>query len=344
MRIAIVNDQPLAVEVMRRTLGRAPEHSIAWVARDGAEAVRQCAADTPDLVLMDLFMPVMDGVEATRRIMRQSPCAILVVTGNVSDSVSKVFEAMGAGALDAISTPIVDEGESAPSPLLKKIRLMQKLIAPGSVGTAAAAAKLVPGAGRGPLIAIGASTGGPAVLTTLLSALPGDFAAAVIVVQHVDVQFAGEMARWLGQSSRIPVRVARPGDVPTPGEALLAATNDHLALTARRQLEYRPEPVDYPYRPSVNVFFDSLVRFWPQPGLAILLTGMGNDGASGLLKLREAGWRTIAQDRESCAVYGMPKAAHELGAAGQILAPVRIGQAMLEMAAPPRRPAGGPGS
>ena len=337
MRIAIVNDQPLAVEMMKRTLARVPAYSIAWIARDGIEAVRQCARDTPDLVLMDLFMPVLDGVEATRRIMQATPCAILIVTANVAESVSKVFAAMGAGALDAVSTPILDESETAPSPLLVKINMIQRLIAPRqprSPGTLAAQPAAAPL--REPLIVIGASTGGPAVLQTLLAALPRDFAAALVIVQHVDVQFAGELARWLGQSSQLPVNVARPGDRPQPAQVLVAATNDHLVLTARRQLDYQPEPVDYPYRPSVNVFFDSVARYWPQPGLGILLTGMGRDGAAGLLNLREAGWQTIAQDRDSCAVYGMPRAAYELGAAQKILPPDRISEAILGMAPAPR--------
>ncbi len=339
MRIAIVNDQPLAVEVLRRTLARVPAHSIAWVAHNGSEAVRQCAADTPDLILMDLFMPVMDGVVATRRIMRESPCAILIVTANVTESVSKVFEAMGAGALDAISTPILDESEAANSPLLDKIGMLQRLMAPRAAAPAVTPAPPAGGAQK-PLIAIGASTGGPAVLMTMLAMLPRDYAAAVVVVQHVDVQFAEELAHWLGQSSQIPIRVARPGDRPQPGQVLVAATNDHLVMTRQRQLDYQCEPADYPYRPSVNVFFDTLARYWPEPGMAILLTGMGRDGAAGLLRLREAGWQTLAQDQASCAVYGMPKAAKELEAAQKILSPVKLGQAMVDLALAPAQPGG----
>lgn len=341
MRIAIVNDQPLAVEMLRRTLARASAYAIAWEARNGAEAVRQCAADPPDLVLMDLFMPVMDGVEATRRIMRDSPCAILVVTANVTESVSKVFEAMGAGALDAVSTPILDEGDGQRSPLLDKIAMIQKLLKPRLPPSPPTEPEAGPTALPGLLVAIGASTGGPAVLMTLLAGLPRDFPAALVIVQHVDVLFAAELARWLDQSSRIPVGIARQGDRPLAGRVYVAATNDHLVVNARRQFAYQREPADYPYRPSVNVFFGSLSRHWPRPGLGILLTGMGRDGATGLLDLREAGWRTIAQDRDSCAVYGMPRAAQELGAAGKILAPGEILREIIATASLPAASLGG---
>ncbi len=313
MRIAIVNDLAIAVEILRRTLTRAPGHQLAWTAHNGQEAVRLCALDRPDLILMDLFMPVMDGVEATRRIMRESPCAILVVTADVTDSVSKVFEAMGAGALDAVNTPIQGEGDTAASPLLAKIETIHKLIAPHPTPTASGGRAET---GNGiPLVVIGASTGGPAVLAALLAPLPRDFPAAVLVVQHVDVQFAGGLADWLGQSCSLEVRTAREGDRPRAGCVLLAATNDHMILTSTRRLAYTPEPSDYPYRPSANVFFESVAKYWHSPGVAALLTGMGRDGAAGLLTLRRAGWRTFSQNRESCAVYGMPKAAEELGAA-----------------------------
>src|SRR6266403_2896577 len=136
MRIALVNDMLLALEAMRRVIASSPAHQVAWIARDGAEAVQRCADDTPDLILMDLIMPTMDGVEATRRIMASTPCAIVVVTANVSDNTSKVFEAMGAGALDAVNTPVLaspGNGDGATA-LLAKIETIRKLIGLGGVG------------------------------------------------------------------------------------------------------------------------------------------------------------------------------------------------------------------
>jgi two-component system response regulator WspF len=140
-----------------------------------------------------------------------------------------------------------------------------------------------------------------------------------MVVQHIAVEFAPSLARWLHGRSALPVRPVVPGDTPQAGTVLVAATDDHLTLQPDGRLAYIREPADHPYRPSVDVFFDSLARHWPHPGIALLLTGMGSDGAPGLLRLRQAGWMTLAQDQASCVVYGMPKAAAELNAACQIL-------------------------
>jgi two-component system response regulator WspF len=323
MKIGIVNDMPLAVEALQRALALKPEYRVIWVARNGMEAVELCAKTTPDLLLMDLIMPLLDGVEATRRIMAQTPCAILIVTASVGSNASRTFDAMGYGALDAVDTPSLGMGDAREraAPLLAKIDTLRKLILDKNSSHAnlarSDARTLALHGDR--LVAIGASAGGPAALTTVLRGLPADFPAAVVVIQHVDENFAAGMAEWLGQSSALPVRVAREGDWPEPGVVLLAGTNDHLALKAPDRLGYTPKPVDYVYRPSVDVFFQSACRFWPGTVVGVLLTGMGRDGALGLKALRNKGHYTIAQDQASCAVYGMPKAAALLGAAVDIL-------------------------
>lgn len=322
MKIGIVNDLPMAVEALQRALALKPGHQVIWVARNGAEAVDLCARATPDLVLMDLIMPVMDGVEATRRIMAQSPCAILIVTASVGANASRTFDAMGHGALDAVDTPALGIGNASESaaPLLAKIDTLRKLILDKNehAGMARAGNRTLPLPGER-LVAIGASAGGPAALMTLLRGLPADFPAAIVVIQHVDEHFAAGMAEWLGQSSALPVRVAREGERPEPGVVLLAGTNDHLTLKASDRLGYTPKPVDYAYRPSVDVFFQSACHFWHGTIVGVLLTGMGRDGALGLKALRNHGHYTIAQDQASSAVYGMPKAAAFLDAAVDIL-------------------------
>ena len=300
MRVAIVNDMRMAAEALRRVVCSEVDHEVTWIAFDGSEAVAKCAEDVPDVVLMDLIMPVMDGVEATRRIMRESPCAILVVTATVKGNASKVFAAMGHGALDAVATPVMGpEGQiEGGAELLAKIatlgRLLGKDSSPKNSQRGKGALPVVSNAAF-PLVAMGASTGGPAALARVLSLLPVDFGAAVVIVQHVDVQFAGSLADWLNAQSLVTVRVATEGCRPEVGTVLLAATNDHLTLTAGGFLRYTPIPRESAYRPSVDVFFQSAADHWKGKVVGVLLTGMGRDGAEGLLTLRRRGEHTHRQ-------------------------------------------------
>ena len=332
MRIGIVNDMPLAVEALRRVLARAPEHQVVWVAGSGSEAVRRCREDTPDLLLMDLLMPEMDGVEATRQIMAHTPCAILIVTSDVERNVSRVFEAMGHGALDVVATPVLGRAQlSDATALLRKIRNLGLLLEQKTPREAPEPVQCDRNSCRQPLVAIGASAGGPAALVELLKQLPPGFPAAVVLVQHVDESFATGMAQWLASESRMPVRLARIGDVPQPGTVLLAGSNDHLILQSNGELTYSAEPSAHIYRPSVDVFFDSVVANWKGNSVGVLLTGMGRDGAQGLLSMRRRGFVTIAQDQASCAVYGMPKAAAQLEAASEILPLADIGRRLVTL-------------
>lgn len=320
MNIGIVNDLPLAVEAMRRVIALRPEHRILWVASDGTQAVDLCAVQPPDILLMDLVMPKLDGVEATRRIMSSGArCAILVVTSSVGANAWRVYEAMGAGALDAVDTPSLSEGllGDASSPLLAKIDQIGRLLEkdrPGRGGSSPADSSR-----DVPLVAIGASAGGPSALATILRGLPGDFGAAVVIVQHIDRAFAEGMAQWLDSQAPLPVRIAHGNERPQPGTVLLAATNDHLRLTRTGLLDYTREPADTPYRPSVDVFFSSAAEHWRGDVIGVLLTGMGRDGAVGLRAIKLNNHHTIAQDEATSAVYGMPKAAAALGAARVIL-------------------------
>ncbi|MCC6428453.1 MAG: chemotaxis-specific protein-glutamate methyltransferase CheB [Phycisphaerales bacterium] len=329
MRIAIVNDLRLAVESLRRSVALIPGASIAWIAEDGERAVAMCAADRPDLILMDMLMPVMDGVEATRRIMRSTPCPILVVTATVEGNASKVFEALGAGALDAVATPGLspDGGVVNAEALIRKARAIALLV--GSPSPKPVHAIHVPASGGRkhlqPLVAIGASTGGPQALATVLSALPTPLPWPVVVVQHIDASFAHGLSDWLASETGHRVKAIADLESPSPGVILLAKTDDHVIVDSGGLLRYVEQPRDVVYRPSVDVFFESLADVNAAPGAAILLTGMGRDGAAGMARLRASGWITIAQDKSSSVVWGMPGAAVELGAAMKTLTVQAIG-------------------
>ncbi len=333
MRIAIVN--PLMVKSLRETVLSVPGYDIAWVARTGAEAVKKCASDPPDLILMDPNLPVMDGVEATRQIMLNSPCSILMVTDTINTQTAKVFEAMGHGALDVVNAPMAGNAtqiQESRRALLKKIRTLAKLHALSSTPRQKPSNEpLVIPSQAPPLVVIGSSAGGPKTLAVVLSALPTTCAAACVIVQHVDQEFSGGLAAWLDAQTPLPVRLAVGGAQLRPGSVYVAGTNDHLVVTRSLTFAYTPEPRLMPYRPSVDVLFKSVAKHWPQKGSAVLLTGMGRDGAEGLAVLRQAGWHTIAQDQTTSVVYGMPKAAKELGAAIEILPLERIAPRLVEL-------------
>jgi two-component system response regulator WspF len=286
---------------------------------------------------MDLIMPVMDGVEATRRIMAATPCAILVVTADVTRNTSKVFAAMGAGALDVVSTPTLSSAtrEASARALLGKIRLIAQLgVSYAPVSRTVSRSDAAPAVA---LIAIGASAGGPPAVAHVLRDLPATLPAAVVVVQHVDAEFVSSMAEWFDSQCELTVRVASHDLEPLPGCVYLAAGDTHLVVAPNGRLGHQLEPLDVPYRPSADVLFSSIAKNWRGAAVGVVLSGMGRDGAVGLHELRESGARTIAQDKATSAVYGMPRAAAELKAATDVVPLARIGPLICELLEPARR-------
>jgi len=334
MKIGIVNDSIMAAEILRRIVLSAAGLDLLWIAKNGAEAVKLCQDQQPDLILMDLIMPVMNGVEATRLIMKNSPCAILIVTASVTGNSSLVFEAMGGGALDVVNTPILGDNstDTAGEDLLHKIKIISCLIGcplptkPKQHDPSPSPLKPAP-----PLVVIGASTGGPQALTTILSTFPSNFKAPIIVIQHMDKKFTPGLASWLNQQIDLPVKLINEGDRPESGVVLLPNTNVHLQMSKNCRLSYSIEPEDNYYHPSVDVFLHTVALHWSGKVIAALLTGMGRDGAQGLLNIRNRGGHTIAQDKESSIVYGMPKAAREIDAATEILPLTKIGPRIINL-------------
>ena len=334
LKVGIVNDMKLATAVLRKVVTADPALSVCWTAADGLEAVAQCAAELPDSVLMDLVMPKLDGAEATRRIMARTPCPILIVTSTVDGHLPMVYEAMGGGAVDVTTTPVVGDQRMADDGLLLRRKIISVCARhqPARLRTRPMDAasplpvQLVPhrplrvstSAGL-PLLAIGASTGGPAALATILQDLPDDFPAGIVIVQHIDSAFAEGLAHWLNSRTALKVSIAGQGESLQCGQVYIAGTGDHLLMDVKGALQYVSEPSDSIHRPSIDLFLHSAAQHAAPGSCGVLLTGMGRDGAAGLLAMREAGFMTLAQDQASSVVYGMPRAAAELNAVTRVL-------------------------
>lgn len=341
MNVAIVNDSKVAAEVLRRIVTDEPGFHVHWIAYAGAEALRRCKEAPPDIILMDLIMPGIDGAETTRRIMQSTPCVILVVTATTIGNRNEVFEAMGHGALDAVNTPVLgpDGDMAGAEPLLQKLRMVARLVSPVHPQSARATTHSVlpHDTSRLPIVAIGASTGGPQALAAVLSKLPAGFPAAVLIAQHVDEHFAPGLAEWLQHHTALQVRIAKDYESLSPGGVWIAGTGDHLIYRDGGSVAYTAEPKDGPYRPSVDVLFSSLAEPHQALCVGVLLTGMGRDGAEGLLAMRNNGALTIAQDAATSIVYGMPKAAADLRAASEILPLEAIGPRIVEAISRPHQ-------
>ena len=313
MRIGIV-DELRRAELLQLAIQLGGEHQVPWLAGSEAALTEHLADGPPDLVLLNLEMPSMDALAATRRLAAAGSAVLVTAPGQADPG--RVFEAIGHGALDAISLGDAVFPEAMSAVLLPKIASVARWIGKSATKAGPADDR---GAEQQRLIAIGASAGGPAALSVVLAGLPRTLPAGVIVVQHLGEDFTLGVAEWLRRCTELDVRVARDGDRPAPGTVLVAGGNDHLIFKSGGRLGYTPEPHDKIYRPSIDVFFDSVCRLWRGTAIGVLLTGMGRDGAQGLQAMRARGHHTIAQDEATSAVYGMPKAAAALNAAVDIL-------------------------
>jgi two-component system chemotaxis response regulator CheB len=333
VRVLIVDDSPVAREVLKTVLESDAGIRVVGMASTGREAVELTARLKPDLVTMDLVMPGMDGMEATQRIMARNPTPILFLSAFIGREGSySRSDALAAGALDVVEKP-------APMPDLKWLSeagtLVKKVKALAQVQVVTHMYGKRDDARQQPFVAaktrtaaavvgIGASTGGPKVMDELLSALPATYAPAVLVIQHMDESFMAAMVGSLRQRCALEIKVAEDGDRLQSGRVLFAPPAAHLTVQpgGRVRIDQR-EPVTG-FRPSVDVTFLSLARVYGARAAGVLLTGMGADGAAGLLAIRQAGGKTMVQDEASCVVFGMPKAAIDLGAVQHTLPPAGL--------------------
>lgn len=324
MRIGIVHGRSAVRRALSRMISRIDGHEVIWTARDAEEAARAAKDDPPDLLLLETQPRGLDP--ATRRLSARSPRGAVALVSSIPGSL--LPDAFRDGIRDLLPEPRSDGGSIRPAELSRLARVLRLAETPATPN-----AMRRPDAA--PLVAIGASTGGPPAVARVLAALPAGFAPAVLVAQHLDTAFSEGLISWLATRSAGPVRRIRPGERPAGGTIHVAAADAHLFLTPDGVFSDLPADPENACIPSVDLLFRSLAA--APPGVAVLLTGMGRDGADGLLALRRAGWHTIAQDAGTSAVYGMPRAARDLDAAAEILALGAIAPAIVAATARIRR-------
>lgn len=330
--VFIVEDSAVMQQFLEQILGSDPEIRVTGVASDGEQALAMLQSRKPDVITMDVHMPKMDGFEATRRIMESYPVPIVIVSASWHPrEVEKTFEAMQAGALAVVQKP-VGFGHPDHAAMAKKLTETVKLMAEVKVVRRSPARRRVPAISSLPLraagpvniVAIGASTGGPPVLSTILSLLSKTFRPPLLIVQHIAENFLGGMADWLSKETSVPVHVATRGERPLPRHAYLAPDSHHMGVTADGCIALVDDAPEHSARPSVSYLFRSVNHAYGKTAIGVLLTGMGKDGASELKEMKDHGAVTIAQDKASAIVHGMPGEAIALGGATLVLSPERI--------------------
>jgi two-component system, chemotaxis family, protein-glutamate methylesterase/glutaminase len=321
-RVLIVDDSALFEEALREVFAGASDMEVVGAARSGEEAVELCQRLRPELVTMDVVMPGMGGLAAIEVIMAEQPTPILVVTSDPrGPSGDLAFEALRRGALDLMEKPArLPPSADERAALLQRVRLLAKVAVVRHPRGRRRAVHTAAEPAAGSVVGLVASTGGPAALAQVLGDLPPAFAPPVAVVQHIDATFAASFRAWLERATRRKVCFASEGVVLEPSTVALAPPGAHLVVDGERRAALVAEPRDVPHRPSGDMLLASLARSCGAQAVGVVLTGMGRDGAEGLLAIRRAGGATAAQDDHSSVVAGMPSAAERNGAAERRLA------------------------
>ena len=341
IKVLVADDSQVTRMLLVQLLNSDPCIRVIGAVNDGQAALDFLAAGAqrPDVIVMDIHMPRLDGFEATRRIMETQPMPIIICTATASpQDLAVAFRSMEAGAVACVEKPVALGTDFEPrlQNLLQTVRLMSEVKvvrrwnrsrnAPAVSANSSGKPRAFAGV---KLIGIGASTGGPPVLQTILSGLPKDFPVPLLIVQHIARGFLPGMVDWLNETTGLRVHIAAHGATPLPGHAYVAPDDFHLAADARGHLVLAREPAESGLRPAVSYLFRSLADSYGANAVGVLLTGMGRDGAVELKRMMNHGAHTIAQDRDSSIVHGMPGAAIELGAASQVLAADKIARALI---------------
>jgi two-component system chemotaxis response regulator CheB len=338
LRVVVIDDTLTSRQLLVHIINHSGDMKVVGEGSDGEQALRLTRDLNPDVLLMDIVMPRLNGLDATQRIMQQTPLPIVLVTASFEEQETDIaFRAMKAGALTVLHKP---QGLNPAdiSHLRTTIRAM-------------AAVKVIHHFGRDPrvttnaaprgmqlpdvepkIIAIASSTGGPAALAEIVRNLPADFAVPVVIVQHISPDFVASLASWLQSLSALPVEVANHNSFPEPGRIYLAPGDNHLSLKSDGRFALDATPGTWRYMPSCDVLLFSVAQTFGKRAVGVVLTGMGDDGADGLRAMYDAGAVTIAQDRATSIVYGMPQEAVARGGVQEILPLPQIAPALKRLA------------
>lgn len=341
IRVLIAEDSLTAAELLTEILDAEPGIRVVGRAKNGREALKQTEELEPDLVTMDVHMPVLDGLEATKEIMARTPTPILIVTSSrTSPEGERGFAALRAGALGILEkpgNPTHPEFETRRRELVEMVKAMAEVKVvrrrprTGSASSAPAPFRPTdPGAIRA--VAIGASTGGPAALREILDGLPADFPAPILVVQHISPGFEQGLVEWLRTQTLLRVKTAEDGERTGPRTVYVAPDGRHLAVTPGGRIILEDEEALGGHRPSATRLFRTVARAFGRGAACVILSGMGRDGAEGLPAVKEAGGRVLAQDRDSSVVYGMPSEALKTGHVDEVLPPEGIRRRLTQWA------------
>ncbi|MFA6921686.1 MAG: chemotaxis-specific protein-glutamate methyltransferase CheB [Gallionella sp.] len=323
IRVLLVDDSLLTLTILKRMLASTPEIQVVGTATNGQEALDIIPILQPDVICTDLHMPVMDGLELTRAVIKKFPCPILVLSVSVQkEQVSNIFQLLEAGAIDVMAKPLgdvaMDYGLDARE-LIGKIKILAGVVVIRRHHKEHASNLPLIVAVPLRIIGIGASTGGPQAFQEILTHLPGNFPVPVICVQHINEDFMQGLVDWLAPQCQLKIMTAETGIVPQPGTVYFPRGGSHLIVDSQGRLECTKSPIYDGHRPSVSVTFNSLAQHYGSETAGVLLTGMGRDGVEGMLAIARAGGATIAQDEESSIVFGMPGEAVACGAVQHIL-------------------------
>jgi two-component system chemotaxis response regulator CheB len=339
-RVLVVDDSPLMCKVLTDILNCDPQILVAAVANNGKEAVELVPRLKPDIITMDMDMPVVDGLEATKQIMASNPTPILIVASAVFKAgMEKVFKAISHGALDVIDKSELELSEQKRSgeALIAKIKFLTGVRVTdrrrGRLRNERSTVDLkAPSTGvSDKIVAIVASTGGPQALLDILKRIPEDFPCGIVIVQHITSGFLPGLVDWLNKECKIKVKIGEDSEAIQPGVAYIAPDDVQMRVEDSGKIALSNEPAYGGHRPSGDILLESVAKAYGKGSVAAILTGMGRDGATGMKAIKQLYGKTIAQNEKSCVVFGMPKAAIEMDVIDKVLPLESIAEEIVSM-------------